>query len=322
MGLLLPGAVPVGTDQIGRLGFVLAHAVDGIPDGHWWAVWDLRADVMAILALLAGIYVLGWVRLRQRGGPAAAPWWRLAAYQGGLVCIALALLSVLDVYGALLFSVHMLQHLFLMLLAPPLLLWGSPMPILLWGLPGPLRRSLGGQLAPEAGLRRALTWLSLPSRAWLVYLAVVTAWHIPVAYDAAQGNGLIHDLEHVSFFLSAGLFWWHVFAAAPHLHGLLGMGRRMSYLILAFIHSQILGIVLAFAPMPLYPYYDRRGGALGWSVMDDQAASGAIMWVPGGMVYGLAMIVLAAAMLDREAKDVAARTEASFAPARRGGDAA
>ncbi|MBK8540177.1 MAG: cytochrome c oxidase assembly protein [Ardenticatenia bacterium] len=278
--------------------------------------------MIAILVLLAGIYLLGWVRLRRRGGPVAAPWWRLVAYQGGLTCLALALLSALDVYGALLFSAHMMQHLFLMLLAPPLLLWGSPMPTLLWGLPEPLRRRLGRQLAAGAALRRTVTWLSLPSRAWLVYLAVVTAWHIPMAYDAAQGNSLIHDLEHVSFFLSAGLFWWHVFAAAPHLHGLLGMGRRMSYLILAFIHSQILGIALAFAPMPLYPYYARRGGALGWSVLEDQAASGAIMWVPGGIVYGVAMIVLAAAMLDREAKEVAARTTATFGAARQGGDAA
>lgn len=312
----LPAAFP---SIDGLAGIVRPHAVGGGDplDGHWWAAWDLRGDVVGILVALALLQFLGWTRLRRRGGAEAAPAWRLAAYQGGLLCLALALLGPLDVYGALLFSAHMVQHLFLMLLAPPLLLWGAPMPTLLWGLPGWLRRRLGGQLAAGAALRRVVAWISLPSRAWLVYLLVLTAWHVPAAYDLAQGNSLAHDLEHVSFFLSAGLFWWHVFAAPPQLHGLLGFGRRMGYLVAAFIHSQILGIVLAFAPAPLYPYYAARGGVLGWSVMDDQAASGAIMWVPGGMVYGLAMIVLAAAMLDREAKDVAAGTAALLAADRR-----
>jgi len=299
---------------------VLRHAVGGgeVLDGHWWAAWDPRGDVLGVLVVLALLHLLGWARLRRRGGAEAAPAWRLAAYLGGLCCLALALLGPLDVYGALLFSAHMTQHLFLMLLAPPLMLWGAPMSTLLWGLPQAWRRRLGGQLAAGAALRRAVTWLSLPSRSWLVYLLVLTAWHVPAAYDLAQGNSLVHDLEHVSFFASAGLFWWHVFAAPPQLHGLLGIGRRMGYLVAAFIHSQILGIVLAFAPAPLYPYYAARGGALGWSVMDDQAASGAIMWVPGGMVYGLAMIVLAAAMLDREAKAVAAGDAALLAAGRSG----
>lgn len=286
---------------------IRAHLQDGVADRHWWAVWDLRPDVVAVLLLLAILYLAGWLRLRRRGGHRAAPTWRLAAYLGGLACLALALLSALDVYGSLLFSVHMVQHLFLMLLAPPLLFWGRPLAVSLWGLPAATRRRLRGLLGRSSGLRWVLTWCSRPAQAWLIYLTVLTAWHVPAAYDAAQGDSLVHDLEHLSFFLSACLFWWHVFAAPPHWHGRLGLGRRMAYLIAAFIHSQVLGIVLAFAPVPLYPYYAERGGALGWSVMDDQAASGAIMWVPGGLVYGVAMIVLAAALLDREAKEVAAR---------------
>lgn len=286
---------------------VLGHLQDGLVDGHWWAVWDLRPDVIGVLLAFGGTYLLGWWRLRRRGGAAAAPYAWPAAYFGGLACLALALLSALDVYGSLLFSVHMVQHLFLMLLAPPLLFWGRPLAVSLWGLPAALRRRLRRVLGRSSRLRRLVTWLSRPAQAWLVYLGILTAWHVPAAYDAAQGDSLVHDLEHLSFFLSACLFWWHVFAAPPHWHGRLGMGRRMAYLIAAFVHSQILGIVLAFAPRPLYPYYAQRGGALGWSVMDDQAASGAIMWVPGGLVYGLAMIVLAAALLDREAKEVAAR---------------
>jgi len=307
MKLVLALVIGAALGPLGVVRTARAHVQDGLPERPWWAVWDLRPDVIALLALAAALYVSGWLRLRRRGGGAAAPTWRLASYLGGLALLALALLSALDVYGSLLFSVHMVQHLFLMLLAPPFLFWGRPLAVSLWGLPSALRRRLRGPLAGPARLRRALTWLSRPAQAWLVYLAVLTAWHLPAAYGAAQGNSLIHDLEHLSFFGSAFLFWWHVFAAPPHWHGLLGLGRRMAYLVAAFVHSQILGIVLAFAPVPLYPYYAERGGALGWSVMDDQAASGAIMWVPGGLVYGVAMIVLAAALLDKEARDVAKR---------------
>ncbi|MBK7779652.1 MAG: cytochrome c oxidase assembly protein [Ardenticatenia bacterium] len=135
------------------------------------------------------------------------------------------------------------------------------MPTLLWGLPEPLRRRLGRQLA--AGRRAASDGHlpPLPSRAWLVYLAVVTAWHIPMAYDAAQGNSLIHDLEHVSFFLSAGLFWWHVFAAGAASAMATGHGTadELSH---PGIHPQPdPGIAPCPSRRAPLPYYARRGGA-------------------------------------------------------------
>jgi cytochrome c oxidase assembly factor CtaG len=262
--------------------------------------WDWRPEVVVVLAFLGITYTLGWWRLRRSGHRGLANGWRLAAYLSGLLVVGLALLSAIDALQSLLFTMHMVQHELLMMVAPPLLLLANPLPFVLWGLPVGLRREVGRLLAPEAPLRRTLRRLTTPWLVWALYVATLWLWHYPVAYEAALRYEWIHDLEHLSFFLTALLFWWHVTAAAPRVHGALSYGMRMGYVLLALVQNEILAVSIALARQPLYTYYETVPRLWGLSVLEDQMLGGAIMWIPGGMMYALTAIILLARLLDQE----------------------
>src|SRR5690606_15674955 len=134
--------------------------------------WDWKIEVIVVLALAGTLYSRGWWLLRQRAGAGQryrravrsrwrlAVTWRLVAYWAGLFFIALALLSPIDALGQQLFFMHMIQHLLLIMIAPPLLLVANPMPFVLWGLPDGLRRRVGGlfsqALHRDSAFRRGL----------------------------------------------------------------------------------------------------------------------------------------------------------------------
>lgn len=138
--------------------------------------WHWRSPVLLVLLLFALPYSLGWLRLRRGGHTRLASVPRLAAYIAGLATVALALLSPLDTYEVLLFSVHMVQHELLMLVAAPLLLLGSPLAVTLWSAPAPVRQALGGLLLRRSPLRRLFDRLTWPPAAWLIATAAVWLW--------------------------------------------------------------------------------------------------------------------------------------------------
>ena len=283
---------------------VWAHVgpTHGLTLGRWWAHWELRAELLAPVLGLGLLYGLGWWRLRRKGAGEAASAWRLTAYLLGLGLILVALLSGIDALGEQLFLMHMVQHLLLMMLAAPLLLLANPLPVLVWGLPTRLRRSATRPLRRGALPRRLLAAVATPQASLLAYIGLFWLWHVPAAYDAALTRPLVHDLEHLSFFGTAMLFWWHVVGAAPRLHGALTGSRRLVMLLVAFAFNEILAVAISFASAPIYPYYAAQARGQGISVMDDQMIGGAIMWIPGGMMYGLAAVLLIASMLDQESR--------------------
>ncbi|MCB0215750.1 MAG: cytochrome c oxidase assembly protein [Chloroflexi bacterium] len=283
---------------------VLAHVgtSHGLTLARWWAHWELRPELLVPVLGLGLLYGLGWWRLRRRSGADAVSAWRLTAYGLGLGLILVALLSGIDALGEQLFLMHMVQHLLLMMGAAPLLLLANPLPVLVWGLPARLRRAATRPLRRGAAPRRLLAALATPQVSLVAYIGLFWLWHVPAAYDAALTQPLVHDLEHVSFFGTAMLFWWHVVGAAPRLHGAVTVSRRLVMLLVAFAFNEILAVAISFAAAPIYPYYAAQARSQGISVMDDQMIGGAIMWIPGGMMYGLAAILLIAGMLDRESR--------------------
>lgn len=271
--------------------------------------WEWRPEVILVLATLGVIYAPGWGRLRRWGHRRLANGWRLAAYLGGLAALALALLSAIDALQPLLFSIHMVQHELLMMVAPPLLWLANPFPIVLWGVPTGLRRTVGRLLTREAPFRRGLRRLTAPWVAWALYVATIWLWHSPTAYDAALRYELIHDVEHLSFFWTAFLFWWHVIGAAPRIHGRLGYGLRMGYVLAALAQNEILAVAIALASSPWYTYYTTVPRLWGLSALDDQRLGGAIMWIPGGMMYALTAVILLARLLGAEENKTAREVE-------------
>src|SRR5215207_5523096 len=221
------------------------------------------------------------------------------AFLSGIIAVALALLSPVAVYSERLFFMHMIQHLLLLLVAPPLLLLGRPLVPTLWGLPAPWRLAVGQKLTPGRPLARLGHLMTTPIVAAAAFVITIAVWHIPVFYDAAQGRGFTHDLEHLMFFATALLYWWPVIHPA-------GGRRRLSYalalpyLLPPFLESMVVGVLLTFAERPLYRTYAELAMPWGFTAVTDQQLGGLIMWIPGGMFFLIPLIGLLRALLRQE----------------------
>lgn len=263
----------------------------------WLTAWEWRPGVAAMLGALAGLYLTGWVRLRRRQR-AAVRVRDAAVYLTGLGLIGVALLSPLAPLGGLFFTAHMLQHQLLALAAAPLLLLANPFPALVWGLPARLRAAVAGLFAPRAAGRRALRALTAMPIAWTVYNVVLAGWHHPAAFEAALRDPLLHDVQHLSVFLTAGLFWWPVVDPAPRVHGPIPYGLRLLYVLAALI---LPGVFIMPIPLlvrePLYPYYASVPRLFGVTAIEDQDTAWVAMALGDALVYGVALFGLFGRML-------------------------
>lgn len=279
--------------------------------------WDLRPEVILLLGLAAVVYLRGWLRLRAmpvpeslRGSAQQSPTehrplaagWRLATYWIGLLTIGLSLMSPIDVLSGQLFFMHMTQHLLLTMVAVPLLLLGNPFPVLMWGLPQKARRPVSALLSERSPLRRPLALATSPGVAWLLYIIALIGWHDPMLYNLALRNQFVHDLQHLSFFITTMLLWWHILGVAPRLHRTLSVGQRIVYTISVVPVSMIIGVVIAFAPSPIYSHYLSVPRLMGLSVMADQMIAGILMWIPGSEMFFWAALIVLTQVVNAEAK--------------------
>ena len=277
--------------------------------------WDLRLDVIIVLATAGILFSVGWWRLRRRTQPKVgakhgraqlgAPW-RLVSYWTGLIIAALALLSPIDILGGQFFFMHMIQHLLLIMITPPLLLITNPMPFILWGLPPRLRRLVGQALSRllhrHSPFRRAVRAVAAPGVLWLVWVVALVGWHDPVLYNADLRNDFIHDLEHLSFFIAAMIYWWQVTGAGPRLNKQFGLLGRIAFTLAAVPPNMAVGVVLSFVDRAVYTYYLTAPRVWDIDVLIDQKIGGVIMWVPGSMMYLIAALVLIARLLQGETR--------------------
>ena len=243
--------------------------------------WSARPEVAAPLLIAAGAYAVGWWRLRRRGG--SVPGWRVAASGAGLLSVLVALSPALDQVAHTSFVAHMVQHLLLIVGAAPLLLLADPFAALFWALPTSMRVGAGRLLRPGTTLRRLWRGLTVMSVAWLVHVAALWLWHLPIAYDAAVADRAVHDLEHLVFFATGVLFWWPIVQPAPRFQAPTGYGARVVYLVLAAMQGALLGLLLAMSPQTWYRAY---------ASVNDQSLGGLVMWALGGAVNMLAVLIL------------------------------
>jgi putative membrane protein len=225
--------------------------------------------------------------------------WGPGLFVAGYGVLVVALISPIHTLGEALFSVHMVQHLLLVLVAAPLLLLSNSMSVLLWGLPREERATLGRLVGRPGPARSALRWLTLPLVAWWLFVGTQWLWHQPAAYQWALSNTWAHYAEHLLFFGTAVLFWWPVIGAAP-LRSALSYPARMLYTFLAWIPNSILGAGITLSPGLLYPYYAGPARPLGVDPHTDQQLAGLIMWVPGDALFAGVLMVLFVAYLRHE----------------------
>lgn len=136
-------------------------------------------------------------------------------------------------------------------------------------------------------------------------------------YSLAQGNGWIHDLEHISFFATAMLFWWHVIGAGPYLHRRLALILRVAFVLAVVPPNMLLGVTISLAESPIYPYYMNVPRLYGVSVLGDQTIAGLIMWIPGSMMYIATALVLVARLFINADKSKNASNQTGKILARR-----
>jgi putative membrane protein len=250
-----------------------------------WAGWSIEPPLLYV-AIAGLLYWLGGaVQTRRRREPL-----RTAAFAAGLATIVLALDSPIDGYADQLFWAHMLQHILLLTVAPPLILLGRPWPRMWRALPLDWRTGAGRTLA-KSRVTAPLRALARPGPAWLLFNLTVVAWHIPAAYEATLRSNSIHQLEHAMFFFTGLLFWARVIDPGP-LRPRLAWPMRIAYVIGAMVVGWGLAIALVLAPHPLYAHYAalaHRPGAI--SALTDQQLAAGIMWVPGSIAYGTAVLI-------------------------------
>ncbi len=260
--------------------------------------WHWRPDVLLVLSFFAGVYVRGWLRLRKRNLQAIQSW-RLALYLLGLAAVGAALLSPIDALASASLSMHMVQHLLLLMVSPLLLLLANPFVYCLWGVPRKLRHGIGRLFVRRSVFRSVIWGLTLMPVTWPVYVLNLWAWHSPALYQMALREPGVHDAEHILFFLTALLFWWPIVNPSPRLHGEISYGYRIIYLVAATLQNTLLGIALSIPERVLYPFYATIPQLRALAPIDDQALGGGIMWVSGHM-YLIPILVLIARMLKHE----------------------
>lgn len=232
--------------------------------------WD-PSVILGSAALIAGYLAAVHFRITRKA----------VFFIAGVFVLFIALESPLEHLGdTYLFSAHMLQHLLLLLIVPPLLLMGLPEQL--------MQRVLDWPLAD-----RIEKVVSHPVLAWFLANITLWLWHWPVLYNATLANEQIHIIEHLSFLVTATIFWWPVLAPIEE--------RRMAplavipYTFAAAVSNSILGILLTYAKPGLYPAYLNPVDEFGalklirdvWGITPkvDQELGGLAMWVPGSLVY-------------------------------------
>src|SRR5215213_595474 len=253
----------------------------------------------SLLVAAVLVSLLGVRRTRAAHGPGAVSWRRTGLLLGGLATVAVALESPVDALAATRFSVHMVQHLLLTLVAAPLLVLARPVPLALQASSVATRRRL---LLP-ALRSRPVAALTSPPVAGCGFALVMWATHFSPLYQAALMNPGLHALEHLAYLGSALLFWSAVAAVDPS-PARLSPPARILYLFLAMPQMTFLGLAIYSARHVLYPFYGVSPAALA-----DQRLAGALM---GGSGVLVVVPAASAVLLDWWAREerAAARADA------------
>ncbi len=248
------------------------------------------------LLVTAAIYFRGWLRLH-RQVPARFSPWRLGSFLAGLATIYIALASPLDAFASFLLTAHMVQHLLLTMVAPPLILFGAPQLPLLRGLPRHFVSQVLGPFLVWPLLQRIIHKLTHPVVCWLLFVLSNLLWHFPGLYDLALRHPGWHQFEHACFLGTSLLFWWHViqpWPSRPHWP----RWAIIPYLLLADLQNTALAAFLSFYDRVLYPTYENAPRINDWTPLLDQSAAGPIMWVPGSLVFLLPAGIIAVQFLS------------------------
>lgn len=277
-------------------GAVAHGAAAGPPDAAMLVTgWSFDVEVWVPVLLAAWGYLV-LVRSVDRAHPSnRVPRRRVWCWMAGLGVLLVATQSVIGAYDTTLFTVHMVQHLLLTMVAAPLLLLGAPVTLLLRAASPGVRQDL---ILPVLH-SRLVRLVSHPIVAWTQFAVVLWASHFTGLFDAALEDPVVHVLEHVLYLGSALLFWWPVVGVDPAPRRL-PHPLRVGYLLVGMPFSSFLGLAIFSATTVLYPHYASLVRDWGQSPLEDQRWAGGIMWAGGDFVFLIAVVLAVGAWLRAE----------------------
>ncbi len=302
-----------GAAWLGVAGPALAHGT-AEPAGP---VWSFDPWVLTPLLALASLHLAGSLALARRageGGPQrhragrAQRSRRAALFVSGWLALAAALVSPLHWLGERLFTFHMIEHEIVMAVAAPLFVLARPAGTLLWALPGRARLAVGRAFnhGAVAGVWQAATG---PRNATVLHGLAIWIWHVPAFFDATLGDVTLHRLQHLSFLLTALLFWWSVLRRSR-------AGTAVWHLFVTMVHTGLLGALMALSPRVLYRMQTAQAPAWGLTPLEDQQLAGLVMWIPAETVYAGAALAMAAIWIRDSGRGRVAPAAATPGPLR------
>jgi putative membrane protein len=234
--------------------------VNALFPGSW------HAEVLAGILLVAGLYRIA---ARRTTRPSAA---ERSTFAAALVVLLLALNGPLhDLSDAYLFSAHMVQHLLLTLVVPPLLLLGTP---------GAMIDALLERFRP---LSATVRMCRRPLPALALYAAALIVWHLPGPYGAALEHHALHVVEHLTLMATATLAWWPVLGRS-RVAPALPYGAQLLYLFAFGIPMTAVAAMVTSAEQVLYAFYAAAPRVASLDPLADQRLGGLLMWVPAGVI--------------------------------------
>ena len=262
-----------------------------------WTQWDAHWSIVIGCAALLGLYFWGIGPARAKyalGEPASR--WQITSFVSAVVILFLSLTGPLhDLSDYFLFSAHMVQHMLIMMIVPPLALLGMPA----W-LIRPVIRARGMN-----GLTR---FLVSPITAFALYNVVFVIWHFPFMYNAALENHDLHIVQHLMFIATATMMWWPVINPVPELARMPGPVQIL-YLFAIGLPASVVSAFIALAEDVVYPFYGRAPRVMSLTAIEDQQLGGMIMWVPGMILLWAAITIVFFKWARREDREEAAERE-------------
>ncbi len=253
--------------------------------------WPVAPWLTLSVLTAAAIYAVGWRELNRHDSHRWSAG-RFVAFIGGLLALYLALASPIEVFSSFFLTSHMLQHLLLILVAPPLLWLGWPMFPIIRGSPQPIRRYWIVPLLRSRRMRAFFSRLVHPLVALPIFVGTTWFWHLPVAYNLGLANNAWHIVQHASFMAAALVFWYPVVRPYPSRPSW-PKWWLLPYLLLADVQNTVLAAWITFSPRVLYSHYEQIPSLYGITALSDQHTAGVLMWVPGSLALLVPMFWIA-----------------------------
>jgi cytochrome c oxidase assembly factor CtaG len=234
-----------------------------------------------VIVFTGGGYLRGWLHRR------SIPAWRACSFLLGLLATWIAVVSPVASWDSHMLTAHMIQHLLLMTIAPPLIWLGEPLievPPTRWPFPERLGSLLGH-----------------PAFCWLAATAALVAWHVPAIFRLGMESSTWHFVEHASFFTAGLLFWWPVIQPWPSAPQWPEWSMLL-YLFLATLPCDVLSGLLVFSDRVAYPTYLCTPRKAGLSPLEDQQCAAALMWTCVTVVFLVAGTILSMQLLSPKSR--------------------